>query len=103
HLDDRGHRDALLVVSEALEVGVLEPGNLQHRVDATWVEIEGPAVVIVRWSAKANGEHVFQAKQASHDDRAVGPWAGARDDQPVAVGFDGIAVAAVGRDAGGDV
>jgi len=57
----------------------------------------------VRRAAKANGQHVFQAQQASHDDGAVRPRTGARDDQSITVGLDGIAVAPVGRYARGDV
>lgn len=77
--------------------------DLQHWVEATWVEVEGPAACIVRWSAKANRQNLFQAEQSSHNDRAVGPRTGPRDDQAVAAWFDGIAVAAVSGDAAADV
>ena len=85
------------VVRDAGEVGVLQPRDLQHGVDTAGVEVEGPASLVVGRPAEADGQHVFQAEQATHDDRAVGPRAGPRDDQPVATGFDGIAVAAVAR------
>ena len=103
HVDDRGHRDALRVVRDAGEVRVLQPRDLQHRVDTAGVEVEGPAAFVVRRPAEADGQHVFQAEQATHDDRAVGPRAGPRDDQPISTGFDGIAVTTVRGDAGGDV
>ncbi|QGW33453.1 hypothetical protein MAA44156_03270 [Mycobacterium avium subsp. avium] len=100
---DGGHRDALGVAGEPLEVGVLQPGNLEDRVDAAGIEIERPAALVVGGAAKANGQNTFQAQQPAHDDRPVGPRAGARHDQPIAAGLDRVAVAAVGGDAGGDV
>lgn len=42
HVHDRGHRDATGVFGVALEVGVLDAGDLQHRVEAAGIEVEGP-------------------------------------------------------------
>ncbi len=103
HVHDRRDGDALRIVGDAVVVRVAQVVNLQYRVDAAGVQVERPAALVVRRPAKANRQNVFQAEQASHDDRAVRPRAGPRDDQPVAVRLDGIAVAAVGRDARGDV
>jgi hypothetical protein len=103
HVDERGHRDAFRVVREPFEVCVFESRDFQHRVDAAGVKVERPTVLVVGRAAKANGQHVFQSEQATHDDRPVGPRAGAGDDQPVAARLHRVAVAAVGRDTGGDV
>jgi hypothetical protein len=43
-------------------------------------------------TAKTNGQNVFQAEQAPDDDGAIGPRAGAGDDQPVAARLYRIAV-----------
>ncbi len=103
HIDDRGHRDALGVVRVAGEEGVAQPRDLQHRVDAARVQVECPASLVVGGSAKANGQHVFQAQQPADDDRAVGPWTGPATIRRYRPGSHGIAVAAIGGDAGGDV
>ena len=103
HVDDRGDGDAFWIVRKACEIRVLQPGNLQHWVDAAGIEIESPAALVMGWPAKPNGQHAFQSKQPPDDDRAVGPRAGASDDQPVPVRLHRIAVAAVGGDPGFDV
>ena len=103
HVDDRGDSDALRIVGEAGEVRVLQTGNLQHRVDAAGVEIESPAALVMGWPAKPNGENIFQSQQPPDDDRAVGPRAGSRDDQPIPARLHRVAVAAVGGDPGFDV
>ena len=98
HVDDRGHGDALGVVREPREERVLEPLDAEHRVAAVGVEVEGPAALVVGRSAHAHAEHVLEAEQPPHDDRAVGPRAGPGDDQPVAVRLDRPAVPAVRGD-----
>lgn len=103
HIDHRRNGDALGIVRNALEVGVLQPRDLQHRVDATGVQVKGPAALIVGGTAKAYGDNLFQPEQPPHDDGAIGPRAGPRDDQPVPARFDGITVSAIGGDPGGDV
>src|SRR5271163_1324263 len=103
HVDDRGHGDAFRIVRKACEIRVLQTRNLQHRVDAAGIEIESPTALVMGWPAKPNGQHAFQSKYPANDDRAVGPRAGASDDQPVPVRLHRIAVAAVGGDPGFDV
>ena len=102
-VDDRRHRDALRVLRVAGEVGLLQPLVAQHRVAAAGVEVEGPAALVVRRAAQAHRDRRLQAEQPPHDDRAVGPRAGAGGDQPVAARLDRPAVAAVGGDPVGDV
>ena len=58
------------------------------RIDATRVEIERPAALVVGRTAEPERDDVLQAEQPAHDDRAVGPRAGLRGDEPVAAGFD---------------
>jgi hypothetical protein len=54
-------------------------------------------------AAKPNRQHRFQAEQPPHDDRAVGPRTGPRDDQPIPTRPDRITVPPVRGDTGGDV
>ena len=81
------------VVREPGEVGVLQPLDAEHRVDAAGVEVEGPAALVVGRAADAHRERVLEPEQPPHDDRAVRPRARPGDDEPVAAGLDGIAVA----------
>ena len=87
-LDDRRHRDAARVVGVAGEVGLLQPLDPQHRVDAPGVEVEGPAALVVGGATQALGDDVLQPEELAHDDRAVGPRAGPRSDQAVAPRLD---------------
>jgi hypothetical protein len=90
---DRGDGDPLVVSRVAGEVGLLEPLDPEHGVPAARVEVEGPAPLVVRRPAYAHAEDVLETEEASHDDRAVRPRAGARDDETVAVRLDRVAVA----------
>ncbi len=90
------------VVGEAGEVGVLQSGDPQHGIDTARIEVERPAPLVVRGTADAHGQNIFQAQQAADDDRAIGHGhRGPRSTVPP--GLYGIAVPAVGGDPGGDV
>ena len=56
----------------------------EHRVDAARVEVEGPAVGIVRRAGDPHRDDVLEAEEAADDDRPVGPRAGPGDDEAVA-------------------
>ena len=83
-IDDGGHGDALGVVREAGEVGLLEPLVAEHRVSPARIEVEGPAALVVGRATDAHRQDVFESEQPAHDDRPVGPWAGPGDNQSVA-------------------
>src|SRR5690625_634969 len=102
-LDDGRDGDAAVVVRETGEVGLLEPFDTEYWVDLAGVEIEGPAALIVGGSGQAEGDDVLQAEESANDQGAVGPRARTGGDQPVATGFDGVAVVTVTGDAGLDV
>src|SRR5262249_11023925 len=102
-VDDRRDGDTFGVVGEPLEVSLLQPGDLEHWVNTIGIEIESPTALVMGWAAKPNGENIFQAQQPTDDDRAVGPWTSAANDEPIPAGLNRIAVASVGGDAGGDV
>lgn len=53
NVDDGGHGDALRVAGEASLESVLEPGDSQHRVDTTWIQVESPTAFIVVGPAMA--------------------------------------------------
>src|SRR3569833_1435583 len=100
---DGRHGDAERVVGVAREERLLEALDLQHRVAAARVEVEGPAPLVVGGPADAHGQHGFQAEQPPHDHAAVGPGAGAADDEAVPARFDRIPVPPVGGDTGGEI
>ncbi len=103
HVHDGRDGDAAGVVGEPGEVGVLDPRDAEHRVDAARIKIEGPAPAVVGGSADPHRDRVLQAEQTADDDRPVRPGAGPRHHQAVATGLDRVAAGPVPGDPVGDV
>ena len=99
NVDDGGHRDAPRVVGKACEEGLLEPLDSENRVDASRIEVEGPAARVVRRAGHPEADRRLEAEQPPDDHGTVRPRARPRGDEPVATGLDRPAVAGVPRDA----
>src|SRR5699024_4583951 len=102
-VDHGRHGDAARVIGLALEVGVLQALDAEHRVDAALVEVEGPRPRVMHRAGHAHGNDVLQAQQAADDNRAVRPRTRLRRNQAVTVRFGRVPVLPVLGDAGGDV
>ena len=62
-VDHRRDGDAARVAGDACVVGLLEPVDAEHRVDAVAVEVEGPAVLVVHRRAQSHREDVLEPEQ----------------------------------------
>ena len=103
NLDHGRHGDPPRVVGDRGQVRLLQPVIAEHRIDASGVEVEGPAPLVVGRSAQSHRDDVLQAEQPANDDRPVGPRAGAGRDQPIAARLDRVSVTTVPGDPGRDV
>src|SRR5699024_9556029 len=87
---DGGHGDTPFVTWSASVVRLGEPTNAEDRIEAVWIEVEGPGTKIVGRPAQTERDDVFEAEEAPGDQCPVGPWTAPSRDEAVAIGFDGI-------------
>src|SRR4051794_11848950 len=102
-VDHRRHRDSLVVVGVASEVGLFQTLDAEHRITTGMIEVERPALLVMSRPGDRHGQHLLEPEQASDNDRPVGPRAGPAHDDAIAPRLDRIPVSPVRGDPRDDV